>query len=182
MHRWRDVFVSPTYILSSCLHRYFAFPASKRRAFHPFCLDCHPTLSLPLSKKQSGNLGVKGLGRASCACRCLRDTVADERLWTALWEGPLPYGFPSGGKAAHAALWLLAKGEVEQVGMLLFDVIARARKLSCGFFTFLGTLLRCQSTAEGPNSRSVFRLVLVPTLGRIVCVKREGLLRGRCRS
>ena len=59
---------------------------------------------------------MKCLGRASCACRCLRDTVADERLWMALWEGPLPDGFPSGGKAAHAALWLLAKGEVEQVG------------------------------------------------------------------
>eukprot|EP00903_Cladosiphon_okamuranus_P020520 g18837.t1 len=61
-----------------------------------------------------GNLGVKCLGRASCACRCLRATVADERLWMALWKGPLPGGFRRGGKAAHAALWLLAKGEVEQ--------------------------------------------------------------------
>lgn len=65
---------------------------------------------------------MKGLGRASCACRGLLDTVADERLWTALWEGPLPDGFARGGKAAHAALWLLAKGEVEQVGGGLFVV------------------------------------------------------------
>lgn len=75
-------------------------------------------LSNPLEKRP-GNLGVKCLGRASCACRCIRDTVAAEWLWTALWEGPLPDGFSNGGKAAHAALWLLAKGQVEQVGMLL---------------------------------------------------------------
>lgn len=85
-----------------------------------------PSCKRQLSKPTTGNLAVKCLGRASCACPCLHDAVADERLWMALWEGPVPEGFPSGGKAAHAALWLLAKGEVEQVGGYVCTCIVRA--------------------------------------------------------
>jgi len=78
-------------------------------------LRCAQTYICPIYMQNAGNLGVKSLGRASCASRHLRDAAADERLWEILWEGPLPCGFAAGGKAAHAALWLLAKGEVEQV-------------------------------------------------------------------
>lgn len=60
------------------------------------------------------------MGRVSCTCRHLRDACADERLWVSLWEGPLPRGFLSGGRAAHVALWLLAKGAVEQVKCFSF--------------------------------------------------------------
>ncbi|CAM9818720.1 unnamed protein product [Scytosiphon promiscuus] len=74
-----------------------------------------------------GNLSVEGLGRASCACRHLRGTGDDERLWIALWEGPLPGGFSGGVKAAHAALWLLAKGEVEQKRVAVCEPPSPAR-------------------------------------------------------
>lgn len=63
----------------------------------------------------AGNLAVQGLGRASCTCRRLREMCDEEELWTGLWEGPLPGGFRNGGKATHAALWLLVKGVPEQV-------------------------------------------------------------------
>lgn len=64
----------------------------------------------------TGNLAVQGLGRATCACRRLREICEEEDLWVSLWEGPLPGGFRTGGKATHAALWLLVKGIPEQVG------------------------------------------------------------------
>lgn len=60
----------------------------------------------------------------SCTSRQLRDACADEYLWDSLWEGPLPDGFDFGGKTAHAALWLLVKGRVEQVSRLNQRLIA----------------------------------------------------------
>ncbi|CAM9376347.1 unnamed protein product, partial [Ectocarpus sp. 13 AM-2016] len=77
-----------------------------------------------------GNLGVKGLGRAGCASRGLRDTADDERLWVSLWEGPLPGGFLRGEKAAHVALWLLAKGEVEQMRVAVSEP-SSPRRTAC---------------------------------------------------
>ncbi|CAM9291264.1 unnamed protein product [Ectocarpus sp. 6 AP-2014] len=77
-----------------------------------------------------GNLDVKGLGRAGCACRVLRDTADDERLWVSLWEGPLPGGFLRGEKAAHVALWLLAKGEVEQTRVAVSEPSSPTRTAS----------------------------------------------------
>lgn len=85
----------------------------------------------------SGYLAVGGIGRVSCTCRHLRDACADERIWVSLWEGPLPRGFLTGGRAAHVALWLLAKGAVEQVILVFSSFVpflhfcATQKKMAC---------------------------------------------------
>lgn len=92
------------------------------RTFRPLPLLSNqpPSLFLPNAIHNSrvslpGNLNVQALGRASCSCQRLLEACTEEYLWVSMWEGPLPGGFHTGGKAAHEALWLLANGTPEQV-------------------------------------------------------------------
>lgn len=98
----------------------------------------------------------------SCTCRHLRDACADERIWVSLWEGPLPRGFLTGGRAAHVALWLLAKGAVEQVilvFLLFFSChvlhVCAAQKMACLLCLF--TVCKSGGGTRG-DERFVFRL------------------------
>lgn len=92
----------------------------------PFFLRVYLAATIERPCFPTGYLGVDGIGLVSCTCRHLRDAGADERLWVSLWEGPLPGGFLTGGRAAHVALWLLAKGAVEQVNLISLSAFACA--------------------------------------------------------